>query len=329
MTLRTLRRSLATLIAGGLALSMAACTDSRDTAEDPAGGGETRTVATKFGDIAVPAEPTKVVALGWGDAETALALGVQPIGAADWLGFGEDNDGVGPWAAGLYDESPEFFGTMELDTQAIGNLEPDLILDVRSSGDQDRYNALKKIAPVVGVPEGGDNYLTTTEQQVTMIARALGKEEEGKALLKGVEDAFAQAAEDHPEFAGRTVTVSAYSSEGWGVYSEGDARVQFLEKLGFVQAPDVAAIESDNFFTPVSNEQLDLLDADTMVSFPIFVDAGEIRGQALYNALPAVKDGRAVLIDDLTLGNAFSIATTLGIEYAIEHIVPVLADTIR
>jgi iron complex transport system substrate-binding protein len=327
----TLRRPAAAFAAAALALSLAACTNSAEEGDAEATDGEStsagpRTVDTKFGEIEVPADPQKVVALGWGDAETALALGVQPIGASDWLGFGEDVDGVGPWAQGLYDESPELFGTLELDTQAIGALQPDLILDVRSSGDQDRYDALSKIAPVVGVPEGGDSYLTTTEQQVTMIAEALGKEDMGQELLDGVDDAFAAAAEEHPEFAGKSSTVSAYSSDGWGVYTEGDARVQFMENLGFTQSEDVAAIESDSFYVPVSNEELDLLDADVMVSFPIFVDASEISKQKLYNALPAVKDGRSVLIDDLDLSNAFSIATTLGTEYAIENVTPLLAE---
>ncbi|GAA1941591.1 iron-siderophore ABC transporter substrate-binding protein [Nocardioides hwasunensis] len=327
----TLRRPAAALAAAALALSLAACTNSAEDAGADAADGEStsegpRTVDTKFGEIEVPGDPQKVVALGWGDAETALALGVQPIGASDWLGFGEDDDGVGPWAQGLYDESPELFGTLELDTQAVGALEPDLILDVRSSGDQDRYDALSKIAPVIGVPEGGDSYLTTTEQQVTMIAAALGKEELGQELLDGVDDAFATAREEHPELDGLSSTVSAYSSDGWGVYTEGDARVQFMENLGLTQSEDVAAIESDSFYVPVSNEELDLLDADVMVSFPIFVEASEISKQRLYNALPAVEDGRAVLIDDLDLSNAFSIATTLGIEYAIDNVTPLLAD---
>jgi iron complex transport system substrate-binding protein len=334
---RLSRRAAGAAAAGVLALSLAACTDSRETdssdgdagTDETSAAAEPRTVATKFGDVEVPADPQKVVALGWGDAETALALGVQPIGASDWLAFGEENDGVGPWAQGLYDESPTFFGTLELDTQAIGALEPDLILDVRSSGDQDRYDALSQIAPVVGVPDGGDNYLTTTEQQVTMIAEALGKSDEGQSLLDGVDEAFAAAAEEHPEFEGRTSTVSAYSSEGWGVYTSGDARVQFMENLGFTQKPEVDAVESDSFFVPVSNEELDLLDADTMVSFPIFVDASEISDQPLYNALPAVSEGRAVLIDDTDLANAFSIATTLGIEYAIENVSTLLADTVK
>ncbi|MDO9454564.1 iron-siderophore ABC transporter substrate-binding protein [Nocardioides sp.] len=332
MSFPALRRTLAAAAAGVVAVTLTACTDSRD--DEPAGDGgssaeapETRTIATKFGDVEVTGEPTKVVALGWGDAETALALGVQPIGASDWLAFGEDVDGVGPWAQDLYDQSPTFFGTLELDTQAVGALEPDLILDVRGSGDEDRHEALEKIGvPVISVPDGGDNYLTTTEQQVTMIAAALGKEDLGKELLAGVDDAFSTAAEEHPEYAGKTSTVSAYSSDGWGVYTSGDARVQFLENLGFTQKPEVEAAATDNFFIPVSNEELELLDADVAVSFPIFVEASEITDQPLYNALPVVEEGRSVLIEDPVLANAFSIATTLGIEYAIDNVVPLLAE---
>jgi iron complex transport system substrate-binding protein len=34
-----------------------------------------------------------------------LALGVQPVGASDWLAFG--GEGVGPWATGRYTKAPE------------------------------------------------------------------------------------------------------------------------------------------------------------------------------------------------------------------------------
>jgi iron complex transport system substrate-binding protein len=68
------------------------------------GGAFPVTVQTAFGQVEVAEEPQRVVALGWSDAETALALGVQPVGASDWLAFGRE--GVGPWAEGLYDEAP-------------------------------------------------------------------------------------------------------------------------------------------------------------------------------------------------------------------------------
>ena len=48
------------------------------------------TIGTAFGDVTVEEEPTRVVALGWSDAETALALGVQPVGASDIVGVDEN-----------------------------------------------------------------------------------------------------------------------------------------------------------------------------------------------------------------------------------------------
>ena len=85
-----MRRILAPVLASVLLL--AAC---------GGGGGEEEaasgiSIDTKFGSVEVPKDPKKVVALGWGDAETALALGVQPVGASDWVEFG--GKGVGPWA---------------------------------------------------------------------------------------------------------------------------------------------------------------------------------------------------------------------------------------
>ncbi|QCW50748.2 ABC transporter substrate-binding protein [Nocardioides dongxiaopingii] len=336
MSHSALRRGLALVAASVLALTLSACTDSSEESDeqgtDSSSGESTDgafpvTVETKFGAVEITEKPEKVVALGWGDAEVALALGVQPIGASDWLAFGEDANGVGPWASDLYDETPEFFGTTELDTQAIGALEPDLILDVRSEGTQERHDALTEITPnVISIPEGADGWTTTTEEQVTMISQALGLPEDGEELLADVDAAFADAVEAHPEFAGRTATVSAKTSEGWGVYTAVDARQQFMTELGFAEKPEVAALGTESFSVPVAGDQLELLDADVVVSFPIFIEASAITGDDLYNALPAVEDGRSILIDDPVLANAFSAATPLSIQYAIDAIVPLLAD---
>ncbi|WP_134766001.1 ABC transporter substrate-binding protein [Nocardioides sp. 1609] len=338
MSFTTLRRGLAVATVSVVALALSACTDSStgsddqgtdSASEDAADGADSAfpvTVETKFGSIEITEKPERVVALGWGDAEVALALGVQPIGASDWLGFGEDANGVGPWATDLYDEVPEFFGTTELDTQAVGALEPDLILDVRSEGTQERHDALTEITPnVISIPEGGDGWTTTTEDQVTMISQALGLAEDGEKLLADVDAAFADAVEAHPEFAGRTATVSAKTSEGWGVYTAVDARQQFMTELGFTEKPEVAELGTESFSVPVAGDQLELLDADVVVSFPIFIETSQITGDELYNALPAVQDGRSILIDDPVLANAFSAATPLSIQYAIDEIVPLLA----
>ena len=328
------RRSALTALAGGATLLLAACGSGDDTTPAApattgaaAGGAFPATVSTKFGDVTVEAAPQRVVALGWGDAETALALGVQPVGASDWLAFG--GEGVGPWAQGLYTTPPEVIGTLEPSYEAIAALAPDLILDVKSSGDADRHAKLSAIATTVGVPEGGDSYLTTTEQQVTLIATALGRAQQGRDLLAGVEQDFQRAAAAHPHWAGRSATAAARTSRGWGAYVEGSERVQFLERLGFVQNPQVAAlpVASSGFTVDVSTEQLNLLDADVVVVFPISVPETDITADPVWRALPAVADGRALVLPP-DVSSAYSLSTVLSLGYALEQIVPRLEQAL-
>jgi iron complex transport system substrate-binding protein len=285
------------------------------------------TVSTEFGDVTVEEKPVRIVALGWGDAETALALGVQPVGASDWLSFG--GEGVGPWAEGLYDDAPEIIETLEPSYEAIAALEPDLILDTKSSGDQERYDKLSSIATTVGVPEGKTSYLTTMDEQMDLVSSALGLKEKGDELLAEVDATYEEAAAAHPEWEGLTVSAATKTSEGWGAYVEGSERVSFLERLGFVQSPEIAALpaNSSGFSVDISSEQLDLLDADLIVAFPIFIPTEEITGDPLFAAIPAVAAGHSVVIDG-DISAAYSLGTTLAAKYSIENLVPKIADAL-
>jgi iron complex transport system substrate-binding protein len=324
---RTALRGAALLTA---ALVLAGCgSDSGSTstegsaAPSSASGAFPVTVTTAFGDVEVPKAPERVVALGWGDAETALALGVQPVGASDWLAFG--GEGVGPWAAGKYDQAPEIIETLEPSYEAIAALKPDLILDTKSPATSERYEKLKAIAPTIGQPADTDPYLTTYTQQLDLIGQALGRTDEAKAVAAEVDDAFAAAKDAHPEFDGVEVAVAAYSADGFGAYVRGDGRVDFMEELGFTNSPAVQDLATESFFVPVSEEQLPLLDAGLTVAFPIFVDAAQITGNPLWQAIPSVQAGHSVVLDDPTLANAFSLATPQSIQYALENAVPLFA----
>ena len=321
----TRRRFTAALSSAALLLA-AGCSNGADQpqAESSATGGAfPATVATKFGDVKIDAKPQRVVALGWGDAETALALGVQPVGASDWLAFG--GQGVGPWAKDRYQSDPKIIGTLEPSFEAIAALAPDLILDVKSSGDQARYDNLSKIAPTVGVPKGGDSYLTTVDLQTAMIAAALGVPEEGKKLLTDVDATFAAAAADHPEFKGKTSTIAAYTSEGWGAYIAEVDRSKFLYKLGFVPNPTIEARKPEGFTVRVSDEQLDLLDSDLLVVQPIGKTAADVEQVKLFKTIPAVEQGRYLILDDPDIAKAFSLNSPLSIEYAVGKVAPLLA----
>lgn len=284
------------------------------------------TIDTKFGQVEIAEQPKRIVALGWGDAETALSLGVEPIGASDWLAFG--GDGVGPWLEGAYETSPTLIGTMELDYEQIAALEPDLILDVKSSGDEERYKRLSEIAPTIGVPESGDSYLTSSEDQVRMIAKALGKVDEGETLLKEVDTAFEKAAKEYPEFASKTIVVGAYDSSGFGAYVEGDARIDFATRLGFKTKDEIEALSNTNFYISVADEQLELLDADLTVILPIWIDPSEVTNNKLFQKIPSVMEGRSIILDADT-SNAFSTGTIPALLWTIENLTPQFKETIE
>jgi ABC-type Fe3+-hydroxamate transport system substrate-binding protein len=300
--------------------------DSSSTPEGDSTGAFPVTVGTAFGNVTVEEEPTRVVALGWSDAETALALGVQPVGASDWLAVG--GDGLGEWVEAGYDEAPQLIETLEPSYEAIAALEPDLILDTRSAATEERHDLLSAIAPTISQPDGVGPYQTTWQQQLEMVGQALGKDEEAGALAAEVEQAFADAAAEHPEFDGAEVAVGAYTSEGFGAYVRGDSRVAFMEQLGFQNKAAVQEVATENFFVPVAEEELPLLDAELTVVFPIFVEASEFTSDPLWQSLPAVQDGRAVVLDDVTVLNAFSSASAPGLLYALQAAVPLFADAL-
>ncbi|MBE6478417.1 MAG: iron-siderophore ABC transporter substrate-binding protein [Propionibacteriaceae bacterium] len=307
------------------ACSGTSSSDSQSSGQSSAGSFPA-TVQTHFGDVTIESTPQRIVALGWGDAETVLSLGYEPVGASDWLAFG--GDGVGPWASGQYTTSPTILGTTELSYEQVAALEPDLILDVKSSGDQDRYDRLSQIATTVGVPDADSlNYLTSTKKQLSTIAAALGVPEKGRQLQSELDQAIGDAA--NADWQGRTVSVAALTSTGWGAYIDGDTRLGLLEQLGFTQNPAIAAMPtaSTGFSVELSTEQLGSLDADLIVAFPIYVETSRLTGDAAWQAIPAVQDGRAVVVDG-DLSSAFSLGTVGSIEYALENLTPRISEAL-
>lgn len=317
MRLRRLS-TFAPVIAALAVVTMTACgTDSSSeaTADGP-------TVDTIFGEVTVPAAPQRVVALGWSDAETALALGVQPVAASDWLAVG--GDGLGPWVEESYDTAPTILGTYEIDVESVAALEPDLILWTRSTNDQALYEDLSDVAPTVGAPVGTDiAYGTTWDGQTQLIADALGKSEDGRRIIDETNRKFDATVAANPQFADKTVAVGTLYSGQLGAYVDGDVRVDFMKRLGFVDKPEIQALaEPNKYAITLSAENTAALDADLTVMFPIGSSAESITNDAAIQALPSARDGRLVVLEDQDLNNAFSSASAAGTQYALDNAVP-------
>lgn len=298
------------------ALLLTACGGGGGTeTERSAAGQGAVTVDTRFGPVTVEKPPTRVVALGWSDAEAALALGVQPVGASDWLGFG--GKGVGPWAEDLYQQAPRLLGTTEIDYEAVAALQPDLILNTRSDNDQAKHETLAKIAPTIGAPEDVIPYGTTWKQQVELVSKALFKEDEGRRIIADLEAKFA----DNRKFEGKTTVVGAYFDGKFGAYVSGDSRTDFMKAIGFTPRREVEDLAAGTFYVDISTERLDLLAADLTVLFPIGGDASALKGN------PLVPE-KALVLEDEDLVNAFSSGSSLGTAYALDHAVPLFSQAL-
>lgn len=309
-------RSLAAFF--GFLLLLAGC----GTNTAPAANGPS--IDTRFGPVTVPENPQRVVALGWSDAETALALGVQPVGVSDWQDYG--GSGVGPWAAGRFDAPPTRLGTTEINYEALAALEPDLILNTRSDGSTATHETLSKIAPTVGPPPGAVAFGTGWREQMRTVSQALGKPAEGEQRIAEVEGAFAATAREYPQLEGKTVALAAYYGNKWAAYVEGDPRVDFMTELGLRNKPEINDLARGSFFVDISHERLDLLSADLTVVFAIGGDPAQLRTDPVLNGIESARAGNLVILEDPTLESAFSSGSTLGIQHAIHHAAPLFAE---
>lgn len=325
----------AAIAAAALVLSGCAATSTGDGSADGAAGALLGSVDTMFGTVDVP-EPADgdltVIALGWSDAEMALSLGVVPTAVYDWQGFGAENKGVGPWATPLFGEvTPEIIkrGAEALNFEQIELLEPDLILNTRSANDEKEFDRLSQIAPTVYAPTGTAAFATDWATQLSSVSAALGLADEGRELIEATQQSIADAAAQHPEFAGKTTASAAKFGDAYGAYLSGDGRFDILSDLGFVSAPAVDALESSGFYAAVSAENVPAFDADVLVVLPIGFTLAETEADPLLKSLAVVRDGRAVFLDpDSELTGAYSAASVLSIPVVLKQLVPKLASAV-
>jgi iron complex transport system substrate-binding protein len=269
-------RRLTTVFAATAAIAALALSGCSATAEDTGSGAASSgafpvTMEHAFGETTIEAEPTRVVAWGWGSADDAIALGVVPV-AIPFQAYGGDENGVLPWIAEALEEQGEDLPTVLSDSteppyEEIAEAAPDVILAGYSGITEEQYELLSDIAPVVAYPD--EPWSTDWRELIEITGTALGKSDEASTLLSDIDAAIAEKAAAHPEFEGKTVALTSDTGGVFYVYTDADPRVTFATELGFESAPSVAELangESDFFYT-LSYEQLDKLTSDVIVNF--------------------------------------------------------------
>lgn len=328
------------LVVGGLVL--AAC-GGDDGGEDSSGTGSGSgtgneagadafpvTIDHRLGSTTIEEPPEWVVTVGFTDHDTVLAFGVQPVGVRDW--YGDQPYATFPWAQeALGDAEPEIIGDgSAINFDAVNDLNPDLIIGMYEDLSE-TYDTLSQIAPTIAQSGDYEQYGQPWQETTRMIGQALGQPDEAERLITDVEDAFAQARADHPEFEGTTAAMAMFG-EGNGTYfllPPVDPKAAFLTQLGFEIPSEITDVIEDDQSTQLSFERLDLVDQDIVVWLAGFESPdliAEVQESSIYQGLDVVQAERDLFLEEGV--DELSWATVLSLRAAVDTVVPQLADLV-
>ncbi|MFB7616794.1 ABC transporter substrate-binding protein [Kitasatospora sp. NPDC056181] len=291
------RRSLLALASG---LALAACGSNGSDGPARAGGpgsadGGTRTVRHARGESTVPARAARVVVLDTDALDSAVTLGVTPVGATV-VAEGAPLSGYLP-AARL--AGTRTVGTIgQPDLEAVAALRPDLILSNQVRDDK-RYDELSKIAPTVLTRTTGPAW----KENVRLHAEALGRESEAAAAEAAYRARAAElvAALGGPQKAAATRVELARFLAGapTRLYLNDTFAGSVFKDLGLGRP---ANQDKAGFSIEISPEQVDQAAADvifySVYGDPARSDQKKIMAGPLWKNLDAVRGGRVFAVDD-------------------------------
>jgi iron-siderophore transport system substrate-binding protein len=310
-------RTVAVVAAGLLAASaLTACAGKKD--DDTTAAADTTAtfpvkIDHKFGATTIKAKPARVVTVGWNDQDFVLALGVTPVSTRAWF----EEYHTYPWVkSALGGKSLPTFSE-EINFEAIVKEQPDLILAVYETINQETYDKLSKIAPTVVQSSAYPDEQTPWDVQTQTTGKALGKATEARALVDKVNAKITDAKKAHPEFTGKVLVEDYGPEQGQHYLIPGkDPRRALFDALGFAAQQESAE---------VSEERLDLLNRDVL--FINGATKADMLASPVFSRLDVVKTDRTLYTSFKTpLAGALSYSGPNALLYALDILVPQLAN---
>lgn len=319
------------------ALLMSGCSSSSDddaatTDNVSSGGAFPVTVEHAFGETTVDSEPKRVVSVGYTEQDTLLALGVKPVGVTEW--YGEQPYATWPWAQeALGDSQPEVLDISDgFQYERIVALEPDLIIATNAGLDQESYDRLSEIAPTIAHSGDYTSNFEPWDVQARSIGAAVGKKDEIEELIAGVDEKFAAAKAEHPEFDGtKAILLQNAFYDGEAIAYQNGLSTDFLTDLGFVVPSELDAFAtadgSGQAYIPLEN--LSVLDSADVLLWATEKpeDRTALEQERVYQNLERVKANELVFTDDVTAG-AIYFTSVLSLPYVIDQLAPAFASTL-
>lgn len=330
---------LPAVIAVGLAavLTLSGCSGAAESGD---GGGdgdwEPVTIESALGTATIEEEPERIVTLGQGSTETAIALGTTPVGMEEYP-WGSDETGYLPWVHEAVtergDELPtQISGGTELDMEGILELEPDLILAPWSGITQEQYDLLSDMAPTVAYPE--QPWTIEWDQQIEIIGKAMGRPEQAQGLIDDINTQFAEAR--NPEYEDLTFSYIYNNGPGTlGVFYPDEQRVAMVSALGLTPDPVIEELRGEYDAPGTQSANIGLENADRLsgsdLIFTFYMDEAnrrETEEQPLYASIPAVEQGAVVASENQSFVTASSMINPLTVPWTLERYQPMIDEAI-
>ncbi|CAN5470176.1 hypothetical protein BH09ACT8_BH09ACT8_55510 [soil metagenome] len=278
-----------------------------------------QTFVHAHGQTEVTAAPTAVAALGPGDADAVLSLGVQPVAvtapAAKLPGFEQSAVTAGPAVLA------------SIDTAAVAMTNPDLII---ATGDIDdaTFRRLTEIAPTITRPEDSTGADWNWQSQLTWIGRILGQSDQARQLIDATLSRQNDLANQHPVFKGKSIEVLTVTDAGVARVLAPSFTSDYLQSLGFRYSDDADRNPIDVGATrPIQDlNQIYTIEPDYLVLIRTDTAAGKGGLSGLPKQL-SVYPGRIMAVDDPDTIAAFADpGGYLAVKHLDDHFVTALAD---
>ncbi|GAA4397804.1 serine/threonine-protein kinase [Tsukamurella soli] len=273
------------------------------------------TVDDANGTTLLKSRPSRIVALGQGDAEMVAALGLPVVGAANGT-----NSGAPSWIPGA--SSIATVGTSTApDKSAISGLKPDLIIDTDAAATSQAAD-LKSVAPTITRPTDYANGWDW-KQQMDFIAKALGATARAKDVQSKYDAKVGTLRGQNPGFANVKATLLDYTGSDTLVANTGASPFELLNSLGF--SMQVPITGTGTWITANSTDLYSLVSSDKVdKAFVARTDSGASGGG--YAGLPdSLTSGVPVSIIDSSSGvDALLTGGPLALDTVVADVLPKL-----
>jgi len=240
------------------------------------------------GEVEIPANPERIVDLS-GNSDVLSILGYKVIGTANSDAY--DYKKFPTYLEDTLKGATILGYSMQdtMDVEAIMNLNPDLI--VISTMQEKMYDQLSGIAPTVMIKSEALNW----KEDVKNFAKVFNKEDAANTWLENYDKKAKVAGDKIKEAQGTNTTYLSFLASGGQFYvfdGAGFGSVLY-EDLG-LSKPEGMPEQKDISLPVVTYEGLAAIKADNIFAISTDEDLKVLEGNAMWNNIPAVKNGKVV-----------------------------------